>query len=125
MAYGDFEDLNRRTFAAKVFCNKAFDIAEDPKYDDYQHGFASMVYKFFDKKPSVSGVKNIPNKELVEELHKPIIRNFNKKKVHSPCTDNIWGAELADMQLVSKFNKRFRFLLSAIDIYSKDPWVIP
>ena len=124
MAYRDFKDLNRRTFADKVFCDKAFDIAEDPKCDDYQHGLASMVYKFFDKKLCVSGVKNIPNKELVEELHKPIIRNFNKEKVHSPCTDNIWGAELVDMQLVNKF-KRFRFLLSAIDIYIKNPWVIP
>ena len=58
-----------------------------------------MVYNFFVKKTSRSGIKNenISNKELAEELHKPIIRNFNKRKVHSPFIENIWGADLADM----------------------------
>ena len=50
MAYRDFKDLNRRTFADKVLCDKAFNIAKDPKYDGYQRGLASMVYQFFDKK---------------------------------------------------------------------------
>ena len=70
-----------------------------------------MVYRLFDKKNSGSGIKNesISNKELAEELHKPIIRKFNKIKVHSPFIDNIWGIDLADMQLISKSNKRFRF----------------
>ena len=60
-----------------------------------------MVYRFFDKKTSDSNIKNenIPNKELAEELHKPIIRKFNKRKVHSLFIENIWGADLADMQL--------------------------
>ena len=58
-------------------------------------------------------------------MHKPIIRNFNKKKVHSPFIDNIWGADLADMQLISKFDKEFRFLLCVIYIYIKYVWVIP
>ena len=86
-----------------------------------------MIYNFFDKKTSgsVTENENISNKELAEELHKPIIRKFNKRKVKSPFIDNIWGADLADMQLISKFNKRFRFSLCAIDIYSKYPWVIP
>ena len=72
-----------------------------------------MVYKFVDKKTSGSGVKNenISNKELAEELHKPIIRKFNKTKVHSSFKDNMQGTDLADMQLISKFNKGFRFLL--------------
>ena len=58
-----------------------------------------MVYTFFVKKTSRSGIKNenISNKELAEELHKPIIRNFNKRKVHSPFIENIWGTDLADM----------------------------
>ena len=70
-----------------------------------------MVYRLFDKKNSGSGIKNenISNKELAEELHKPIIRKFNKIKVHSPFIDNIWGIDLADMQLISKSNKGFRF----------------
>ena len=84
-----------------------------------------MVYIFFDKETSDSGIKNIPNKELAEELHKRIIIKFNKRKVHSHFIENIWGANLADMQLISKFNKGFRFLLCIIDIYSKYAWVIP
>ena len=58
-------------------------------------------------------------------MHKPIIRKFNKTKVHSHFTDNILGADLADMQMISKFNKGFRFLLSVIDTYSKYPWGAP
>ena len=86
-----------------------------------------MVYKFFDKKTSGSGIKNenISNNQLAEELHKPIIRKFNNRKVHSAFIDNIWGADLADMQLICKFNKGFIFLLCVIDIYSKYAWVIP
>ena len=64
-------------------------------------------------------------KQLPEELHKPIIRNFNKRKVYSPFIDNIRGVDLADMQLASKFNQGFRFLLCVIDIYRKYAWVIP
>ena len=63
--------------------------------------------------------------QLAEELHKPIIRKFKKRKVYSGFKDNIWGADLADMQLISKFNKGFRFLLCVIDIFSKYAWVIP
>ena len=83
--------------------------------------------KFLIKKLLVSGNKNknISNKKLAEELHKPIIRTFNKRKVQSPFIDNIWLADLADMQLISKFNERFRFLLCVIDIYTKYAWVIP
>ena len=63
--------------------DKAFNIAKNPKYDRYQRGLASMVYKFFDKKTSGGGIKNenISNKELAEDLHKPIIRKFNKRNV--------------------------------------------
>ena len=78
---------------------------------------------FWIKKSSIEN-ENISNKELAEELHKPIIINFNKGKVHSPFIDNIWDADLADMQLISKFNKGFRFLLCVIDIYSKYARVI-
>ena len=84
-----------------------------------------MVYKFFDKKSSGSGIVNKENIQLADELHKPIIRKFKKRKVHSSFRNNIWGADLADMQLLSKFNKGFRFLLCVIDIFSKYAWVIP
>ena len=77
MAYGDFKDLERRTASDKVLRDKTFNIAKNPKYDGYQRGLASMVYKFFDKKSKGSGV-NIPlefNEQLAKELHKAIIRN--------------------------------------------------
>ena len=81
---------------------------------------------FFDKKTG-SNIKNenISNKELAEDLHKPIIRKVNKRKVHSPFIDNISGRDLVDMQLISRFNKGYRFLLCVIDVYSKYGWVIP
>ena len=89
-------------------------------YDGYQRGLSSMVYNFFDKKSQGSGhplssasqlANNKENIQLADELHKPIIRKFKKRKVYSSFRDNIWGTDLADMQLLSKFNKGFRFLL--------------
>ena len=59
------------------------------------------------------------NKELLEELQKPIIRKFNKRKVQSPFIDNIWGDDLADMELLSKFNKGTRLLLCVVHIFIK------
>ena len=99
--------------------NKVFVIARNPKYDGYQRGLSSMIYKFFDKKTSDSGIdyENNLNKELAKELQKLIIRKFKKRKVQSFFIDNIWGADLADMQLISKFNKAIRFLLCVIDIF--------
>ena len=126
MAYGDFKVLKRRTASNKVLRDQAFNIAKNPKYDGYQRGLASMVYKFCDKK-SKGSVVNIPlefSEQLAEELHKPIIRYFKKRAVYSGFRDNIWGADLGDMQLTSKFNKGFRFLLCVIDIFSKYAWVV-
>ena len=60
----------------------------------------------------------MPTQMLVEELHKPIIRKFEKRKVNSSFKDNIWGADLVDRELISKFNNRFLFLLCVIDIYN-------
>ena len=126
MAYGDFKDLKKRTTADKVLRDKAFKISSDQKYDGYQRGLASMVYEFFDKKLQGSGIaNNNENIQLADELHKPIIRKLEKRKVYSSFRDNIWGEDLADMQLLSKFNKGFRFLLCVIDIDSKFAWVIP
>ena len=138
MAYGDFKDLKRRTASDKVLRDKAFNIAKNPKYDGYQRGLASMVYNFFDKNSSGSGIDNNNNDnnnnnnndkikqnwrpldltslQITEELHKPIIRKFKKRKVYSGFRDNIWDPDLADMQLISTFNKGFRFLLHVIDI---------
>ena len=64
-------------------------------------------------------------KQLAEELHKSIIRKFLKAKVYSSFLDNIWGVHLADMQLISKFNKGIHFFLCVIDVFSKRAWVVP
>ena len=98
-AYSDSKDLTKRSVADKILKNKAFDIAKYPKYDGYQRGLASMVYNFFDskvaspdKKSVGSGAKLIPqNEQLADELHKPIIRKFKKRKVYSAFKYNIWG----------------------------------
>ena len=80
-----------------------------------------------DKSTEGSGVntKLTPqNQQLAEELHKPIIKIFEKRRVHAAFKDNIWDADLADMQLLSRYNKGIRFLLCVIDI-SKYACVVP
>ena len=123
MAYGDFKVL-KRTQSDKVLKEEAFKIASNPKYDGYQRGLASMVYKFFDKKSKGSGIKNEikENQQLVNELLKTIIRKFRKKKVYSSFKNHIWVVDLADMQLISKYNKGIRY---AIDLFSKYAFVVP
>ena len=123
MASGDFKVLKRRTQSDKVLKDNAFKIASNPKYDGYQRGLASMVYKFFDKKSKGSGIRE--NHQLANELHKPIIRKVRKRKVYSSFKDNIWGVDLADMQLISKYNKGIRYLLCAIDLFSKYAFAVP
>ena len=79
MAYGDFKDLAKISAADKVLRDKAFNIPKYPKYDEYQRGLASVVYKFFDKRTAGSGINSMPqNEQLVEEFHKPIIIKFRK-----------------------------------------------
>ena len=86
----------------------------------------NMVYKFFDKNSAGSGVRTHTNNEkLAEELHKRVIKIFLKRTVYSRFKDNIWGADLADMQLISEFNKGFRFLLCVSDVFSKYAQVVP
>ena len=123
MTYGKSKDLTKRTQSKSVLRHKAFKIASDPKYDGYQRGLASMVYKSFDKKSSGSGVGAEPSYQLANELHKQIIRKCKRRKVYSSFKGNIWGVDLADMQLLSKYSKGIKFLLCAIDLFSKYAWV--
>ena len=117
MAYGDFQDLTTRTASDKILHKKIFNIAKKLKWW-YQHGLASLVYKLFDKETSGGTAKNgiNSNKQLAEELQKPVIRTFEKRKVNSPF--------LADMQLIANLIKDFYFLSCVIDVYSKYAWVI-
>ena len=124
-AYADHKDLINRTKADKFLRDKAYNIVSNPKYDGYQRGLASMVYKFFDKKSMGSGTGKPSFSILADELHKPIIRKFNKRKVYSQFKDNIWGVDLADMQSLSRRNKGIKYLLCVIDLYSKYAFVIP
>ena len=127
MTYGDFKDLARKTAFAKVLRDKAFNITKNSRYDGYHRGLASMVYKFFDKKSKGKGV-NIPSKFsklLAEKLHEPIVRNFKKKNSLCRFKDTILGANLADIQLINKFNKGFRVLLCVINFFSEYDWAVP
>ena len=144
-AYADHKDLINRTKSDIVLRDQAYDIASNPEYDGYQRGLASMVYKFFDKKSMGSGTAKPTSLERVEklkyttkssflehissiladELHKPVIKKFNKRKVYLQFKDNIWGVDLADMQPLSKKNKGIKYLLCAIDLYSKYAFVVP
>ena len=131
-AYADHKDLINRTEADKFLRDKAYDIASNPEYDGYQRGLASMVYKFLDKastaEPSSlermgSGIAS--SSILADELHNPVIKKFNKRKVYSQLKDNIWGVDLADMQSLSRKSKGIKYLLRAIDLYSKYAFVVP
>ena len=108
-AYADHKDLINRTKSDKVLRDKAYNIASNPEYDGYQRCLASMVYKFFDKKSMGSGIAKDTTKSssliLADELHKPVIKKFNERKVYSQFKDNIWGVDLAEMQSRSRKNK--------------------
>ena len=104
--------------------DETFNIAKNPKYDEYKRGLASVVNKSFDQKTTggattfalseilatqnKSEIKNeiVSIKDLAEALHKSVIRKFEKRKVHSPFIDNIWGAFQANMQWISKFLRK-------------------
>ena len=177
-AYSDSKDLAKRTASDKVLKDKAFNIANNPKYNGYERGLASMVYKFFDKNTAGGNIssnsdtplrallgkahankrspqkaqreqvsesllyaifgenygsymtssknkKPVKNVQLANELHKPIIRKFKKRKVYSSYVDQIWAADLADMQLLNKKNKGIRYLLCVIDLFSRYAYVVP
>ena len=140
-AYADHKDLINRNEADNVLKDKAYNIASNSKYDGYQRGLASMVYNFFDKKSTAgpsslerigSGIKKDTANStarssliLADELHKPVIKKFKKRKVYSQFKDNIRGVDLADMQSLSRKNKGIKYLLCVIDLYSKYAFVIP
>ena len=109
-AYVDNKDLINRTKSDKVLRDKAaYNIASNPEYDGYQRGLVSVVYNFFDKKSIGSGFVRDSSLILADELHKPVIKKFNKRKVYSQFKDNIWGVDLADMQSLSQENKGIKY----------------
>ena len=123
MAYGKSKDLAKRTQSDKVLRDKAFKIASDPKYDGYQKGLASMIYKFLIK--NLVEVVPLMNQIINQQMNylNQLLKNF--KKVYSSFRDNIWGVNLADMQSLSKYRKGIKYLLCAVDLFSKYAWVVP
>ena len=86
--------------------NKAYEIARNHKYDEYQRELASTVYKFFDKKIG-SGLR--VNKQLAEELHKPLIKKFKWRKFYVIFQKGIWAADLAEIGLLSSKNHNDKY----------------
>ena len=86
-----------------ILKDKAYEIARNCKYGEYQRALANMAYKFFDKKKTTSGaiatgkVDANVNEKLAEVVHKPVIKKFKRRKVYSRIKDNIWVADLAEM----------------------------
>ena len=115
-AYSKYKDRLNRRQSDIVLKNKALKIATDPRFNGYQRGLVSMVYKFFNERTKGSGLNN---EILAEELHTPIIKNFKRRKVYSTFKDNIWSVDFADMHLISKYNKGFRYILCVIDLFSR------
>ena len=128
-AYAKYKDRANRRQSDTVLKNKALKIAADPRINEYQRGLASTVHKFFNERTKGSGINKegnlLVNSQLAEELHKPIIKNFKRRKVYSSFKDNIWDVDLADMQLISKYNKGIRYPLCIIDLFSRYAWAIP
>ena len=101
--YSYSKDLRKRTISDKVLRDKVYEIARERNYDGYQRALTSMVYMFFVKK---AGSEITVNKELTEELHKPVIEKIKRRKVYERFKDNVWAADLAEMGPLSTKNKR-------------------
>ena len=89
-----------------------------------------MVYKFFDKKTRSGAIATSRagvsvNEQLAEELHKPVTKKFKRRKVYARFKDNIWAADLAEMESLSSKNKNIKYLLRVIDVFTKYAWVKP
>ena len=111
--------FSKRAQSDKDLRDKPFKIADDPKYDGYQTGLASMVYKFFDKKSSGSGVATEPNYQLTNELHKQIIRKSKRRKIYSSFKGNIWGCWISWYAIIKQMQQGIKYLLQAIDLFGK------
>ena len=124
MAYNKYKDLKGRAQSDIVLENKSYKIAVNPKVDGFQRALASVVWKFFDKRSKNVLGSSIEIKKSADELHKPIIKKFKRRKVYSSFKDNIWGVGFADMSLISKCNKGIKYLLCVIDLFSIFAWVV-
>ena len=107
--------------ALKELRYRAYEIARNRGYDGYQRALANMLYKFFDK----TGAGISVNEQLAQELHKPVIKKFKRRKVYARFKDNIWEAHFAEMGSLFSKNKNGKYLLCVIDVFTKYAWVKP
>ena len=124
MAYGKYKDLTKGTESDTVLRDKAFKIAGNSKYDGYQRGLVSIVYKFLIKnqKSVILNLSQINNLQM--NVITQLLEKFKRRRVCSSFKYNTWIFDLADMQLTSKYNKGIRFLLCVIYLFSKYEWVV-
>ena len=101
---------------------RVYKIARNRNYQGYQTALPSRVYRLFDKKTG-SGIS--VNEQLAEELHKSVIKKLKRRKVYARFKDNIWAADLAEMESLSSKNKNVKYLLCVVDIFTKYVWVKP
>ena len=121
-AYSENKGLAKRSISDKILKNRAYEIARNLGYDWYHRALASMVYKGFDKK---TGSGASVNEQLAKELHKPVTKKSKKRKFYVRFKDNIWPADLAEMDSLSSKNKNVKYLLCVIDAFTKNAWVKP
>ena len=114
--------MAKGTISDKILKDRHFQIDMNRNYNGYQRALASMVYKFFDKK---TGLRVSVNEHLAEELHKPVIKKFKRRKVYERLKGNIWAANLAERESLSSKNKKFKYLLYVINVFTKYAWVKP
>ena len=121
VAYAD-KDVAKRTVSEKILKDRTYDISWNPKYDGYQRGLVTMVYRFFDKK--TRSRPNI-NEVLAQELQKTDIKNFKRREVHARVNDNIWAVDFAEMRSLSLKKWGVKYLLCVIDSFTKYVWIKP
>ena len=102
--------------------DREYEIAINPNYDGYQRGLASMVYKCFDRKIGLETKANV-NEVLAQELQKPVIKKFKRRKVYARFKDNTWAADFAEMGSFYFKNRDVKYLLWGVDVFTKYAWV--
>ena len=129
MAYGEFNFLPRRLVSNKVLRDRTLNMLKNPKYDAYQCRLASIVHKFSSESRLVLLLTQ--GQELIfrtnnesKKWHKAFIGKLLKGKVYLSGKINIWGADLDNMQFISKYDKEIRFLLCVIDVFRKYVWAV-
>ena len=127
-AYSDNKDFAKTAISNKILKERAHETARNRNYDGYQRGLASIAYKFFDTKTGSGAIQQQAkqervNEQLAKELHKPVTKKIKRRKVYERFKDNIWATDLAVTESLSSKNKNIKYLLCAIDVFTKYAWV--